>query len=159
MIYNYYCVNCGNRFEGKDIRFDLFELIGIRDPDKMDSTASKIALVNPGVIKGNAGPSKLKHGVLSPITLSLESLFRIMSVNSKGVTKDLLNQILQKDERDENDIREVFESALDTYEKDEVRHQIADEYCSRINALFNKDPGNPDSDKLADDFLCKTGVF
>ena len=150
MIYKYYCVNCGNRFEGKDIRFDLFELIGIRDPDKMNSTASKIALVNSGVIKGNAGPSKLKHGVLSPITLSLESLFRILSVNSPGVTKDLLKQILQKGVRDENEIRQVFENALDTSEKDEVMSKIAEEYWSQINTLFNKDPGNQDSDKLAD---------
>ena len=85
---------------------------------------------------------------------TMQNLFarkRILACEYDNLSENnLLNQILQKDDRDENLIREVFESALDTSEKDEVMIKIADEYCSQIKALFNKDPGNQDSDKLAD---------
>ena len=64
MAYNYYCVNCGNRFKGEEIKFDLFELIGLRKTDKAESKAIQESLIIPGVLKGNAQQCKVKleHG-------------------------------------------------------------------------------------------------
>lgn len=149
MIHKYYCVNCGNRFNGEEIKFDLFELIGLRDAGDENSTANPAALIIPGVLKGNADAcgQKLVHGKLCPITLSLRTLFTILSVNSDDMTR----AALQDCKYDDDDFRNVFESLIKTNENIAVVQQKVDEYVSQIKKLFVLEKGKPDnSDNLSD---------
>ena len=149
MIYKYYCVNCGNRFNGEEIKFDLSELIGLRDAGDENSTANPAALIIPGVLKGNASAcgQKLIHGKLCPITLSLKTFFTILAVNSDDMTRAALTSC----KYDDDDLRNVFESLIKTNENIAVVQQQVDEYVAQIKKLFVLEKGKPDnSDDLSD---------
>ena len=57
MIYDYYCVDCGNRFAAADICFDLAELLGI-DIKVTDSVANKKVTGKTSMYSLNTGPLK-----------------------------------------------------------------------------------------------------
>lgn len=43
MIYDYYCIDCGKKFAGQEIRFDIAELIGLRgENDNEEEFAVKL---------------------------------------------------------------------------------------------------------------------
>lgn len=150
MIHKYYCVNCGNRFNGEEIKFDLFELIGLRDASDENSTANPAALIIPGVLIGNASANgqKLTHGQLCPITLSLKTLFTILAVNSDNMTRAALQQCRY----DDDDLRNVFESLIKTNENIAVVQQIVDEYVAQIKKLFVLEKGKPDNSDDPSDY-------
>ena len=144
MVYDYYCVNCGNRFNGEDIKFDIFQLIGIRDDN--DTGISSDVLVIPGVIKGNAHSCghPLIHGKESTITMSLKTLFTILAVNGNESLKSAVANCVY----DDNELRNVIENLISTNEKSEVEDTLVTKYVNRIKTLFTlkkgKTIGSPD---------------
>ena len=152
MIHKYYCVNCGKRFNGEDIRFDLTELIGLRNAEDENSTANPAALVRPGVLMGNAELCKqvLTHGKLTPLTMTLGTFFKILAVNCDDRTK----QVLINCKYDENDLRIAFESLIKSNENPEVLQQKVNEYVSRVKTLFVLDNGKTIGSDEPEDYKC-----
>ena len=152
MAYNYYCVNCGNRFKGEEIKFDLFELIGLRKTDKAESKAIQESLIIPGVLKGNAQQCKVKleHGKRVPLTISLKTLFTILSVNGDEMTRQALSQ----SKYDDNDLRAVFELLLRTNENKEVEQEKISEYVNQVRERFLLEKGKEEGSKDPADYKC-----
>ena len=85
MIYDYYCVDCGNKIEGGKINFDLAEMIGLRTGDSK-GVFGKHTQVSAGQLKGLAGACKqeLVHGTKTRIEISLRAFLQIMGWNAGG---------------------------------------------------------------------------
>ena len=103
MVHKYYCVDCGERFDGSRISFDLGELIGLRyrltdgRTDKLDGYNTSLGQVTFEQIL-NYGKEKTddvsdedgekRYGKIYAIRYSLKSYLQVMAYNYAGGEKD-----------------------------------------------------------------------
>lgn len=95
MIYDYYCVDCGNKITERTekehvIRFDLAELLGLRGNDRSGQLRGGQTQISADELKKLAKRSgaELVHGKRSKITITLREFLAYMVKNSgKSVTE------------------------------------------------------------------------
>ena len=147
MIYKYYCVNCGMQMNGEEIRFDLSELVGMRDAFNVNTPANPASLVSPSVLEANAemdGGRRLEHGKLCPITISLRTYLAILG-NYSGKTSEMLHF-----GHSDADLKEAVSLFLKTDENTETSDYMIDEYVARIKTLFVADKSHEGSEDNGD---------
>lgn len=156
MIHDYYCVNCGNKLKGNEIKFDLAELIGLRDPAR--TAADPNSLVDPSVLLANAERSggKLEHQKPCKVELSLKIYLAILgrNTNRQGVDLKTLTSSTYDDLPDS--IGMIFSSN----ENREAAQQKINEYVDELenHFLFRAPEGgdNPDARQNLENY---TAVF
>lgn len=154
MIYNYYCVNCGNENKGEDICFDLSELIGVRS-DSDGSTADPLAMINSGVLKAHASMSQktLQHGVITTIRISLKIYLTILGLNNNG-----RNGIGPQEMR-AYDYSELDEALAQVYTSNENREAAAATIANLATSIRNQfeyvGPEDSDSRENTDFYVAK----
>ena len=147
MIYRYYCVNCGNQMNGEEIRFDLSELVGVRDASDPNTTANPAALISPAILEANAesnGGKKLVHGQMCPVTISLSTYLGILG-RYTGKIKEMLAYGYNDD-----DLRDAVSQLVKTNENAEAAGEKIDEYVATIKTLFVADKAHQDSEDTKD---------
>ncbi len=132
MIYDYYCVDCGNKIEGGKINFDLAEMIGLRTSDN-SGVFGKHTQVSSGQLKGLAGACKqeLVHGKRIKIEISLRSFLQIMGWNAGGVE---LRQLMASYQYRE--LSEALVPFIKTSENEEAAQQLINEYQRALKNKF-----------------------
>ena len=159
MIYKYYCVNCGNRMNGEDIRFDLSELVGVRDASDENTTANPAALISPAQLEANAeaeGGKPLVHGQLCPITMSLRTYLGILGLYT-GKTKEMRAYGYNDD-----DLTDAVSQLVKTNENAEAAGEKIGEYVATIKNLFVADrahEGSENNDDYKRTFYVKPEYF
>lgn len=84
MIYDYYCVDCGNKLKGAQIHFDLAELLGLRGTKgQMKSRMTQISSEELQKLASQSN-TRLVHGKSCRIEITLLGLLRIMGENAGG---------------------------------------------------------------------------
>lgn len=161
MIHKYYCVNCGSRMNGEEIRFDLSEIIGVKSVDDENTIVNRAALVSPDVMEANAESyanerRKLVHGQLCPITMSLKTYLGILGKNT-----GMLDEMLSYEHNDE-DLRAAVSRIVKTSDCTEVVEFRIEEYVARIKSLFVADKaheGSKDNKDYKRTFYVKPEYF
>lgn len=135
MIFDYYCMDCGNKFSGEEINFDLAELLGLKGDNTSSVVGSKTTQISAQKLKELARKSgvKLEHNKRARITITLSELLEIMGENAGG--KVLMNKMRSFTHSELNDaVYEVFSSS----ENQEVVDQLVYGYVNAINAHFEE---------------------
>ena len=132
MIYDYYCVDCGNKIEGGKIKFDLAEMIGLKTGDNRVGF-DKYAQVSVGQLKGLADACKqeLVHGERTKIEISLRDFLQIMGWNAGGIERRQLMATYQY-----NELSEALEPFLKTGENEEGIETLLNDYQRALKNKF-----------------------
>lgn len=132
MIYDYYCVDCGNKIEGGKINFDLAEMIGLRTGDSK-GVFGKHTQVSAGQLKGLAGACKqeLVHGTKTRIEISLRAFLQIMGWNAGGVE---LRQLMSSYQY--NELADALVPLVRTGENDAAAQQLLNDYQRALKNKF-----------------------
>ncbi len=132
MVYDYYCVNCGNKMHAGEIKFDLAELIGLRDPSK--TTADKISLVSPNVLLANIERSggKLVHKQPCKVEFPLNIYLGILGQNSDRPNVDMQKIMMYSYDELEEAVGLIFSSN----ENREAAQQKINEYVAELESHF-----------------------
>ena len=149
MIYDYYCMDCGNRFKGEEIRFDLGEILGFRgdsgvrtDGDSSDGstihTNSKAMQISANQLIALAKKNgvELKHGQRSRLRVSLRDFLMIMGANvgREQNREKLLVELMNKSKHSE--LRNVLREVYSTGESLEVEEQMINAFKAQIDTIF-----------------------
>lgn len=107
MIYDYYCIDCGEKFEGKDIRFDMAELLGLRQENSsekaFESRATMVDLDRLNEFARYSGTKNgLRHGEECVITVTLREFLELMADNEEN--KEVFGKISESTYGDKKDI-------------------------------------------------------
>lgn len=88
MIYDYYCIDCGEKFKGDEIRFDLAELIGLRQENNETTFAARSTIVDFAQLNEFARRSGIeggmKHGREYSINVTLKEFLELMAENQNN---------------------------------------------------------------------------
>lgn len=147
MIYRYYCVNCGNQMNGEEIKFDLSELVGVRDASDENTMANPAALITPKVLEANAeanGGRPLVHGKLCPITISLSTYLGILGRYTNKTTEMLAYGY------NDDDLTDAVSQLVKTNENVEAAQEKLGEYVATIKNLFVADRNHEGSENTKD---------
>lgn len=88
MIHDYYCIDCGEKFKGDEIRFDLAELIGLRQESNEETFAVRSTMVDFARLNEFARRSGIeggmKHGREYSINVTLKEFLELMAENQNN---------------------------------------------------------------------------
>lgn len=149
MIYDYYCIDCGEKYEGKEIRFDMAELLGLRQENNEKTFATRSTMVDLAQlnefarIAGISGG--LKHGEEVTITVTLKEFLELMAKNQDN--KDMIRTISDSNYGNKREIlkRLYTGSAFGEEAEDDVRS-----FESAIEArfIYDMDETPEDEDEM-----------
>lgn len=133
MIYDYYCVDCGRKFGGEEISFDLAELLEIQSVLGKDGIKSQVTQVSSKKLEEMArcSGSNLKHGEKCKIELTLKELLEIMGENAGGQsTRELMSTYEYS--KLQQAVSMVFINVANT----EVAARLEQEYSAALSNKF-----------------------
>ena len=147
MIYDYYCVDCGNKLEGTQISFDLGQFLGLSTFSGSESARSKATRITAEQLKTLARNSgtELKHGQKVEITLTLRGFLDIIGQNSKDPG---LRELIRTITYERESLIEVIKEMIDTGENPEVLDGLALQYYNALKSRFEPKNQETDEDKL-----------
>lgn len=162
MGYNYYCVDCGNEFDRREISFDLADLLGIKvmgEPaSRFDNDADivinrdekgnfkkfvkrKTTQISVEELLELAKKSKiqLKHNTRSFMKVTLKDFLAVMGRNA-GKEKQQ-SSILEREMRNYKygKLKEALSQVIGTKENEEVSEKLINEWVSALKARFQFD--------------------
>lgn len=147
MIYDYYCVDCGNKIEGGKISFDLAEMIGLRTSDS-GGAFGKYAQVTDGQLRGVAGACKqtLVHDKKIKIEITLRSFLQIMGWNLGKA--ELREQMADFEYSELSDALSYF---INTNENEEAAGQLINDYQRALKNKFIFRPARKAGEPVAEE--------
>lgn len=157
MIYDYYCIDCGEKFKGDEIRFDLAELIGLRQENNENTFAVKTTMVSFAKLKDYARHSGikggLKHGQEVLINVTLQEFLELMAENQNN--KELQEEINNSNYSSKREIlkRLYTGNAVGEEADDDVQS-----FESAIEARFIDKSDEEDEEKDLGDFVASFRV-
>ena len=153
MIYDYYCIDCGKKFAGQEIRFDIAELIGLRgENDNEEDFAIKITLVDLKKLNEYAKKSgvqeNLRHGQEYILKISLQEFLNLMAGNQGNSTAA---ETIEKDNY--GDLKEILKKLYTGTATGEEQDEQIDKFISTINAHFSKKKIDDGQERKLTDFV------
>lgn len=153
MIYDYYCIDCGKKFAGQEIRFDIAELIGLRgENDNEEEFAVKITLVDLKKLNEYAKKSgvqeNLRHGQECILKISLQEFLNLMAGNQGNSTAA---ETIEKDNY--GDLKEILKKLYTGTATGEEQDEQIDKFISTINAHFSKKKIDDGQERKLTDFV------
>ena len=153
MIYDYYCIDCGKKFAGQEIRFDIAELIGLRgENDNEEEFAVKITLVDLKKLNEYAKKSgvqeNLRHGQECILKISLQEFLSLMAGNQGNSTAV---EIIAKDNYD--NLKEILKKLYTGTATGVDQDEQIDKFISTINAHFSKEKIDDGQERKLTDFV------
>ncbi len=145
MIYDYYCMDCGNKFKGEEIRFDLGEIIGVRSKEAAEGdggqsvfSKNEAMLIDVEKLKELAVKSKVKlvHGEKVRLCVTLRDFLKIMggNVGEKENRATLMTEMMEESRHDE--LKDILREVYRTSENAEVEDQEINAFKARLDTAF-----------------------
>ena len=149
MIYKYYCMDCGNHFNGEEIKFDLGEILGFRGDSSqradaespagdMIHTNSRAMQIGSNQLIALAKKNRveLKHGQRVKLRVSLRDFLMIMGANvgREQNREKLLVELMNQSKH--SDLRNVLREVYSTGESLEVEEQMIGAFKAQIDTIF-----------------------
>ena len=150
MIYDYFCLDCGNRFSGAEISFDLSELTGLRGLDGKGAEMSIMTHISAEYLieLANKSHQELRHGQVSEIEISLKTFIQIMGENADREEEKKgrhLNLRERMGKYSYSELGEAINEVFDNGENEAASAQMSDSYKTQLTSKFVFD-GDVDSD-------------
>ncbi len=133
MIYDYYCLDCGNKFSGGQISFDLAEFLGLRETQGADVVRSKTTQISVEELAALAKEcgNALEHEQVSEIFITLDDLLIRMGKNAGGEAYAAAMK-----EFDYDGLEEAIQMVLTTRAGAEVAKNLVSSYSDAIRNRF-----------------------
>ena len=159
MAYNYYCVDCGNRFRRREISFDIADLLGIKvtgDSDSRGENSTGIVInkdengdfkkfvkrrttqisIEKLIDLAKKSKVELKHGVRSFMTVNLKEFLAIMGENigKENQKGDVMSQLMRTYKYDQ--LKDALEEVFSSNENREVAEKLINNWKAALEARF-----------------------
>lgn len=133
MIYDYYCMGCGRKFDGKEISFDLAEFLGLRGERQIEAVESRSTQIGTDRLRKMARKSgvQLKHKEPVRICITLKDLLKIMGENTGEAATARLMETYSYTE-----LGDAITMVYSSMANQEVAGQIIQEYRAALRNKF-----------------------